>query len=87
MGALHRVLASGHKVPLDLSIVGFDDVRLAPYTSPPLTTVHQPAAAIARHATELLLALIRGERPAEMRRLFPPALVVRDSAGPPRRIS
>jgi DNA-binding LacI/PurR family transcriptional regulator len=84
MGALGSVLSSGRKVPLDLSIVGFDDVRLAPYTSPPLTTIHQPAAEIARYATELLLALIRGEHPETMRRLFAPTLVVRASTGPPR---
>jgi DNA-binding LacI/PurR family transcriptional regulator len=84
MGALHAVLSSGRKVPLDLSIVGFDDVRLSPYTSPPLTTIHQPAAEIARHATEVLLDLIGGKQPAEMRRLFAPSLVVRGSTGPPR---
>jgi DNA-binding LacI/PurR family transcriptional regulator len=86
MGALGSVLSSGRKVPLDLSIVGFDDVRLAPYTSPPLTTIHQPAAEIARYATELLLALIRGEQPGSMRRLFAPTLIVRASAGPPRTL-
>jgi LacI family transcriptional regulator len=84
MGALHAVLSSGRKVPLDLSIIGFDDVRLSPYTSPPLTTIHQPAAEMARHATELLLDLIRGKQPATMRRLFAPTLVVRGSTGPPR---
>jgi DNA-binding LacI/PurR family transcriptional regulator len=87
MGALNSVLSSGRKVPLDLSIVGFDDVRLAPYTSPPLTTIHQPAAEMARHATELLLDLIGGKQPTEMRRLFAPTLVVRGSTGPPRSIS
>jgi DNA-binding LacI/PurR family transcriptional regulator len=87
MGALNSVLSSGRKVPLDLSIIGFDDVRLSPYTSPPLTTIHQPAAEIARYATELLLDLIRGKQPATMRRLFAPTLVVRASTGPPRTIS
>jgi LacI family transcriptional regulator len=72
MGALNAMLSSGRRVPLDLSLIGFDDVRLSPYTSPPLTTIHQPAAEIARHATELLLALIRGEQPGRMRTLFAP---------------
>jgi LacI family transcriptional regulator len=84
IGALNAVLSSGRKVPLDLSLIGFDDVRLSPYTSPPLTTIHQPAAEIARHATELLLELIRGEQPVQMRTLFAPRLVVRGSTGPPR---
>jgi DNA-binding LacI/PurR family transcriptional regulator len=84
MGALNAVLSSGRRVPLDLSIVGFDDVRLSPYTSPPLTTIHQPAAEIARYATELLLDLIAGRTAPVARRLFAPTLVVRGSTGPPR---
>ncbi|HEY1478942.1 MAG TPA: LacI family DNA-binding transcriptional regulator [Gaiellales bacterium] len=85
MGALNAILSSGRKVPLDLSIVGFDDLRLAPYTSPPLTTVHQPAKEIAQHATELLLSLIRGKAPSAMHQLLAPTLVVRASTGPPRQ--
>ncbi|MEO9174930.1 MAG: LacI family DNA-binding transcriptional regulator [Gaiellales bacterium] len=87
MGALHAILSSGRKVPLDLSIVGFDDLRLAPYTSPALTTIHQPAFEIAQHATELLLQLIRGKPPRTMLHLFAPTLVVRGSTGPPRQLS
>jgi DNA-binding LacI/PurR family transcriptional regulator len=87
MGALGSVLSSGRRVPHDLSLVGFDDVRLSPYTSPPLTTIHQPAAEMARYATELLLDLIRGSPPATMRRLFAPRLVVRGSTAPPRTIA
>jgi DNA-binding LacI/PurR family transcriptional regulator len=84
MGALNAVLSSGRRVPFDLSIIGFDDVRLSPYTSPPLTTIHQPAAEIARYATELLLDLIQGVEPRSAHRLFAPTLVVRGSTGPPR---
>jgi LacI family repressor for deo operon, udp, cdd, tsx, nupC, and nupG len=84
IGALNAVLSSGRKVPFDLSLIGFDDVRLAPYTSPPLTTIHQPAAEIGRYATELLLDLIRGGQPRSMHRVFAPTLVVRGSTGPPR---
>jgi DNA-binding LacI/PurR family transcriptional regulator len=87
MGALNAILSSGRKVPLDLSLVGFDDLRLAPYTSPGLTTIHQPAFEIAQHATELLLQLIRGKSPKTMLHLFTPSLVVRGSTGPPRQIS
>jgi DNA-binding LacI/PurR family transcriptional regulator len=87
IGALNAVLSSGRKVPFDLSIIGFDDVRLSPYTSPPLTTIHQPAAEIARHATELLLDRIQGVQGQATRRLFAPTLVVRGSTGPPRTTS
>jgi DNA-binding LacI/PurR family transcriptional regulator len=84
MGALNAILSSGRRVPSDLSIVGFDDLRLSPYTSPPLTTIHQPAVQIAQHATELLLGLIEGRHPKTLHHLFPPSLVVRGSTAPPR---
>ena len=51
----------------------------ARYTSPPLTTVHQPADEIARHSTELLLGMIAGRRPRKIHHLFVPELVVRSS--------
>jgi DNA-binding LacI/PurR family transcriptional regulator len=84
IGALNAILSSGRRVPGDLSIVGFDDIRLAPYTSPPLTTVHQPAAEIARHATTLLLDLIDGGSAPTHLHLFAPTLVQRGSTAAPR---
>ena len=65
IGAINAIAASGRSVPGDVSVVGFDDLRLAPYTSPPLTTVRQPAGEIARHSTELLLGMIDGRQPAQ----------------------
>ena len=66
-------------MPADVSVVGFDDLRLAQYTSPPLTTVRQPAGEIARHSTELLLGMIDGRQPGKLHHLFPPELIVRNS--------
>ena len=65
-------------VPGDVSMVGFDDLRLARYTAPPLTTIRQPAGEIARHSTELLLGMIAGSR-RESRHLFVPELIIRSS--------
>ncbi len=65
-------------------MVGFDDLRLARYTAPPLTTVRQPAGEIARHSTELLLGMIAGTKPRELHHLFVPELIVRSSTSPPR---
>ena len=69
-------------MPDDLSVVGFDDLRLSAFTSPPLTTVHQPAVEIAQRATELLIGLIRGEPAPPRRHLLEPTLVVRASTAP-----
>ena len=79
LGAINAIAASGRGVPRDVSVVGFDDLRLSSYTSPPLTTVRQPAAEIARHSTELLLGMIEGRRPAKLHHLFAPELIVRGS--------
>jgi LacI family transcriptional regulator, galactose operon repressor len=83
IGAMNAIVGSGRSVPGDVSIVGFDDLRLARYTSPPLTTVRQPADVIARHSTELLLGMIAGQRPRQMHQLFAPELILRSSTAPP----
>jgi LacI family transcriptional regulator len=85
IGAMNVISASGRRVPDDVSIVGFDDVRLSEYTSPPLTTIRQPAGEIARHATELLLGMIAGRRPPRLLHRFTPELIVRDSTARPSR--
>jgi LacI family transcriptional regulator len=79
IGAINAIAASGRSVPGDVSVVGFDDLRLAPYTSPPLTTIRQPAAEIARLSTELLLDMIAGRRPGKLHHRLPPELIVRES--------
>lgn len=73
------------RVPDQLSIVGFDDVEVAHYVTPPLTTVHQPKLRLGQLAMEMLLDLIGG-RPVEDH-LLPTELVVRGSTAclPPVR--
>jgi DNA-binding LacI/PurR family transcriptional regulator len=51
---------AGWRVPEVMSVVGFDDIPLAAYTSPPLTTVRQPVTELARAAATLLLDSIEG---------------------------
>ena len=76
----------GVAVPADLSIVGFDDIKIAGYLHPALTTVHQPYEEIACQAVELLLEMIRDRaipQPAP-HVVIPPQLVKRDSCAPPK---
>jgi LacI family repressor for deo operon, udp, cdd, tsx, nupC, and nupG len=84
IGAVSAFVASGRRVPEDVSVVGFDDIHIAAFTVPPLTTIHQPAAEIAERATELLMALIQGREAGEGPHVLEPRLVVRGSAAPPR---
>jgi DNA-binding LacI/PurR family transcriptional regulator len=57
IGLLQAVRHMGLKVPEDLSVVGFDDIPLASYMSPPLTTIAQPVPKMGRIAVEMVLRL------------------------------
>jgi DNA-binding LacI/PurR family transcriptional regulator len=70
-------------VPEDVSVIGFDDLRLSEFTTPPLTTIRQPALEIAERATGLLLDLAQGRAVRQLRHLLEPELVVRASTAPP----
>ncbi len=69
-------------IPDDLSVVGFDDLPVARWVSPPLTTIRQPLIEMAETAAELVLAIGRGE-PTQARLELATELVVRESTAPP----
>jgi LacI family transcriptional regulator len=84
VGVLNAISESGRRVPDDVSVVGFDDLRLSAFTSPPLTTIQQPAREIAQRATEILFDLTHGKEVRQLRHVLAPTLVVRASTAPPR---
>ncbi|MFW5941784.1 MAG: LacI family DNA-binding transcriptional regulator [bacterium] len=79
IGAVNAATAAGLTVGHDLAITGFDDIPLARYTQPALTTVRQPIDAVGQAVIDLLLRQIRGEPRDERGVLLEPELVVRDS--------
>jgi LacI family transcriptional regulator len=82
LGAMVALADEGVGVPRDVAVVGFDDIPVARYVSPPLTSIHVPIAELGARATErLLLALERGERHARRHEVLPTELVVRRSCG------
>jgi len=83
VGALRAVRRAGLRVPDDVSLVGFDDIEMAAWTDPPLTTVRQPTEAMGRWAVERLADALPGGRPAPERVTLRPVLVVRESTAPP----
>jgi DNA-binding LacI/PurR family transcriptional regulator len=83
LGALGVLRARGWRVPGDISLVGFDDLFVASYTDPPLTTIRQPMIDMGRKAVETLMLLIGGSRDAAST-VVPGELIVRKSAAPPR---
>lgn len=78
IGCLEYAAAQGISVPHELAIIGFDDIRLAAWVKPSLSTIRQPVYEIGRMACENLLALLRGEK-IEPVHLFVPELIARQS--------
>ncbi|HHB90231.1 MAG TPA: LacI family transcriptional regulator [Anaerolineae bacterium] len=69
------------RIPQDISLVGFDDIEVTEYVTPPLTTVHQPRQAMGRAAMEMALGLLHDERVQNQRLAC--RLVVRASTQAP----
>ena len=76
--AVQAAQAAGREVPRDVAVVGYDDMPVAAYSSPPLTTVHQPVDRAGVEIVDALLGLLAGERTAP--RTLPVHLVLRGSA-------
>ncbi|TDT98683.1 LacI family transcriptional regulator [Streptomyces sp. 846.5] len=78
-GALLALREAGLRVPEDVAVVGFDDVPLASYSEPALTTVHQPLREMGDAAARMLLAHFKGTPLPTAAEVLPTHLVVRDS--------
>jgi DNA-binding LacI/PurR family transcriptional regulator len=91
LGALKAIRKANLSVPTDISVAGFDDIFVASYTDPPLTTVRQPMTAMGRRAMGILLELL--SRPSEETRTenwhvtVSGELVIRESTAKPRAIA
>ena len=83
LGALKRIRTQGLAVPSDISLVGFDDLYIAQYSDPPLTTVRQPKWEMGRLAMEALIRLLQGSQSEHVIRV-PGELVVRESTAAPK---
>ena len=83
IGVLQEASARGLSVPRDLSVVGFDGIEAAAWTSPPLTTVEQPIEEIAETALNALQTLIAEPEKPLPDYTFRPRLTVRASTAPP----
>jgi DNA-binding LacI/PurR family transcriptional regulator len=80
-GAKAAIRACGLNIPEDIALVGYDNLPLAKYMEPPLTTIQLPALNLARQACELLIKLLEGVRPRKKQVLLDTQLVVRESCG------
>jgi len=81
MGALHTLDQTCLQVPRDCSVIGFDNLELAAFYCPPLTTVRQPVYQLGQRAIRMLLKLIEGGDEAQAE-VLPAELIVRATTGP-----
>lgn len=81
IGFIRAAEAMGRRVPDDVAVVGFDDIRFASFYRPALTTVAQPMYEIGRRAAQLLLDQVGGKADGPQSIVLPHRLVVRESCG------
>ena len=85
LAAMHETRANGLRIPEDISVVGFDDIRYAEIADPPLTTIAQPAEEIGgRTMYRLCKAIEEGVEDSPEPEIVPHQLIVRQSTGPVR---
>jgi LacI family transcriptional regulator, repressor for deo operon, udp, cdd, tsx, nupC, and nupG len=82
IGAMRALNTHGLRVPEDVSLVGFDDIRFARYTSPALTTIAQPKHALGREAVTMLIDQLNDPAVPVIKRVLSADLVVRGSTAP-----
>ncbi|MGF6768490.1 DNA-binding LacI/PurR family transcriptional regulator [Paraburkholderia sp. GAS199] len=82
-GAMAAMRKAGLRIPEDIAVVGYDDIPLAAFAAPPLTTMRTSPYEQACEAATLLVRLMSGERPAELHSMMAVPLVIRESCGSP----
>jgi LacI family transcriptional regulator len=84
IGAIRAIREAGLRVPEDISVVGFDDIRESAYHMPSITTVRQPLRKMGAIAADTVIQRIEGSEHYPNQIAIEPELVVRESSGPAR---
>ena len=79
LGAIQVILKKKYHIPEDFCIIGFDDIRLASFVYPPLTTVRQPMLEMGALAVKMLLKIIEGGEFNQKKEILEPKLIIRES--------
>lgn len=86
IGAIRVLRDRGLRVPDDISVIGFDDIKAAAFLSPRLTTIRQPLAEIGRCAAQHLVNRLNRTEDFRQQVVFEPELIVRESTSRARRL-
>ncbi len=82
IGVLDIARQRGVRVPRDLSVVGFDDIRFSRFVDPPLTTIAQPMRDIGEASVRLLLDILQGRITTPQSITLPHTLIIRSTTAP-----
>lgn len=80
VGAYQALYQAGLRIPQDIALVGYDDIELASYMTPPLTTIHQPKDELGELAIDVLIHRMAQPELQQQRLQLTPVLTVRGSA-------
>lgn len=78
-GAMRAIAESGLSVPHDMAVIGFDNLEFSSLTNPPLTTIHQPRYELGRISMEVLIGILRDDKPRGVKVCLEPKLIQRNS--------
>ena len=83
IGAIRALSDANLRVPEDVSVIGFDDIQVAAYHNPRLTTIRQPLRDMGETAARILLQRIQGFKDYPIEFAVPPELIIRETTAPP----
>jgi DNA-binding LacI/PurR family transcriptional regulator len=83
IGAIRALRDANLRVPEDVSIIGFDDIQVAAYHNPRLTTIRQPLHNMGETAARILLQRMQGFKDYPVEFAVPPELIIRETTAPP----
>jgi DNA-binding LacI/PurR family transcriptional regulator len=82
IGAIRALRDANLRVPEDVSVIGFDDIQVAAYHNPRLTTIRQPLRDMGETAARILLQRLQGFKDYPMELAVPPELIIRETTAP-----
>lgn len=85
IGAIRALRDANLKVPEDVSVIGFDDISVAAYHTPRLTTIRQPLRDMGETAARILLQRMQGFKDYPEEFAVPPELIIRETTAPPHK--
>jgi len=86
LGALSAIRSKGLQPGVDVSVIGYDGLKIGAHSNPPLTSMAQPQSHAGRRLGDMLLAIIDGDDPRKHQELQRAQLVRRNTDGPPRSV-